>query len=772
MENHRLKFCTIVFCTAVIALGRPGFSAGVEAQNGPVCIVAQQDYQVALQSYKDSLFDPAIAGFEGYLQKCPGGKNTPQAHYFLADILYKQESFLRALRHVAQSLALPLASDLLPYALLLAAQSSRQLGQIEQAEIYLKLILDATESAQLQSLAFYWLGELASQQQRYTDALVYYRRAVDVQPNNDYAVYAQYALGWTYRRLGDVPAALNAFSAFLALSPRHEQANQARFVRATLLREAGQLEAARTAFAKLADEAPDEMLDEVRFWWAEIAYQLEAYGEAAMLYQRLIVLHPHSARIEASLYGWGWAEIQQNHCASAHQPWETLLQQAPRFPRSIEIHYQLGACYGQLGLHKLARKHLLEVVGSPSKSVQHHDATLKLASLAFQNKRYTEAIRYYSMALVSSQNEARGQLYYLLGESYAALGKQRAAIEQWQQVLADAAQASLRAGALYRIGQIHIEQKTWHQAISVLRQLWDEAPNFADRSAVAAYLVKAYQGIGQCADAFPYYDAMVATSTKPQRSLSVISAKAMCLYESKRYQEVMRLLAPQMMSEVDGFPDPLMLYVLGQTYLHLQQDDAAVTPLSLLQQSFPQHTLTKAAEPLLAKALERLDRRKEALAVWQVFLQREPLEDWQKAAKLRLHIGRLALQEGLWAEALDVFAPVREAALPSLALEALFWSAEVYLKQQQWELALQVYQRLVDTYSDSDARHWRTLAKFRIGVIYEHQQDWEGALRIYRALQSTTTDREVRTNVQQRIAAIQAGRVDQPQPSPLPSSDG
>jgi tetratricopeptide (TPR) repeat protein len=246
----------------------------------------------------------------------------------------------------------------------------------------------------------------------------------------------------------------------------------------------------------------------------------------------------------------------------------------------------------------------------------------------------------------------------------------------------------------------------------------------------------------------------------------------MCLYESKRYQEVMRLLAPQMMSEVDGFPDPLMLYVLGQTYLHLQQDDAAVTPLSLLQQSFPQHTLTKAAEPLLAKALERLDRRKEALAVWQVFLQREPLEDWQKAAKLRLHIGRLALQEGLWAEALDVFAPVREAALPSLALEALFWSAEVYLKQQQWELALQVYQRLVDTYSDSDALHWRTLAKFRIGVIYEHQQDWEGALRIYRALQSTTTDREVRTNVQQRIAAIQAGRVDQPQPSPLPSSDG
>lgn len=772
MGNHRLKFCTIVFCTAVVALGRLGFLPDAKAQNVPVCIVAQQDYQVALQSYQDSLFEPAMAGFEGYLQKCPGGENTPQAHYFLADILHKQENFVGALHHVTQSLALPLISDLLPHALLLAAQTSRQLGQLEQAEIYFKLVLDATASAQVRSLALYWLGELASQQQRYTDALVYYRRAVDIQPRNDYAVYAQYALGWTYRRLGDVPAALKAFSSFLALSPRHEQARQARFVRAVLLRETGQLEDAKAAFAELADEAPDNMLDEIRFWWAETAYQLEAYAEAARLYQGLVTLHPHSSRIEASLYGWGWAEVRQNRCASARQPWEALLQQAPRFSHAVEIHYQLGMCYVQLGLPQLARQHLLAVVASASKSSQRHDATLKLASLAFQNKRYDEAIRYYSTALATSQNEARGELYYLLGESYAALGQQTDAIEQWQRVLTHATQASLRASALYRIGQSYIEQKIWHQAIAVLHQLWDEFPNFEDRPAVAAYLVKAYQGIGQCADALPYYDVMVATSAEPQTSLSVISAKAMCLYESKRYQEVVQLLAPQMTSEVNGFPDPLMLYVLGQAYLHLQQDDAAVMPLSLLQQNFSQHALTKAAEPLLANALERLKRRKEALVIWQVFLQREPFVDLQKAAMLRLHIGRLALQEALWAEALDVLAPVRQSALPSLAVEALFWSAEVYLRQQQWELALQVYQRLIDTYADAAVLRWRTLAKFRIGVIYEHQQDWEGALRIYRALQATTTDREVRLNVQQRIAAIQAGRVDHPQPPPLPSSDG
>ena len=99
------------------------------------------------------------------------------------------------------------------------------------------------------------------------------------------------------------------------------------------------------------------------------------------------------------------------------------------------------------------------------------------------------------------------------------------------------------------------------------------------------------------------------------------------------------------------------------------------------------------------------------------------------------------------------------------------WKSELNtnLKQQQLELALQVYQKLIDTYPAEE--HWHALASFRIGVIYEQQQDWDRALHIYRALQAATIDQDIRVNAQQRIVAIEAGRVVQPPPSSLSSSD-
>ncbi|MDH3602257.1 MAG: hypothetical protein OEU26_21805, partial [Candidatus Tectomicrobia bacterium] len=50
------------------------------------CKSALQDYRVAVQTYQDGLFDPAIAGFEAYLQQCPDGPYAGQAHYILATI--------------------------------------------------------------------------------------------------------------------------------------------------------------------------------------------------------------------------------------------------------------------------------------------------------------------------------------------------------------------------------------------------------------------------------------------------------------------------------------------------------------------------------------------------------------------------------------------------------------------------------------------------------------------------------------------------------------
>jgi uncharacterized protein HemY len=175
--------------------------------------------------------------------------------------------------------------------------------------------------------------------------------------------------------------------------------------------------------------------------------------------------------------------------------------------------------------------------------------------------------------------------------------------------------------------------------------------------------------------------------------------------------------------------------------------------------------------PRFAFALEQENRRAEALAVWQAYLQHGTITDETERQRLQLHIGRLALQQEQWETALASLAPARSAPVPALAAESLFWSGEVYLQRQQWELAQQVYQELLDRYRAE--LHWTALAYLRLGTLYEKQQEWEQAVQAYQASLAITTDAEVAANARQRIAAIAAGRVAPSKaPATPPASEG
>jgi tetratricopeptide (TPR) repeat protein len=203
--------------------------------------------------------------------------------------------------------------------------------------------------------------------------------------------------------------------------------------------------------------------------------------------------------------------------------------------------------------------------------------------------------------------------------------------------------------------------------------------------------------------------------------------------------------------------DASLLYTLGQAYMQLQQFHEALEPFARLQQHFPGSPLVTAMAPRFAFALEQENRRAEALAVWQAYFQHGTIADETERQRLQLHVGRLALQQGQWDVALAFLAPARSAPMPAMAAESLFWSGEVYLQQQQWELAQQIYQELLDRYRAES--HWTALAHLRLGTLYEKQQEWEQALQAYQASLATTTDAEVAASARRRIAAIAAGRV-------------
>ena len=328
------------------------------------CPGAIQDYRVAVKFYADGLFDPAIASFEAYLRRCPGGEYTAQAHYLLGEISYKRQRFAAALQHALQVLARTTDTTWHPQAALLAGQALIESGELDKAATYLPRATTPAAPAQVRQAALYWLGEIAFQQQRYDEARTHYQRLLAAQQTGPYAAQAYYSLGWLARQRGEAPAALEAFTAFLKLAPAHEFARQVRFIRAELLRDTKKLPEAAEAFQQLAQNPTEPLRDEALFWWAEVVHQQGRYSEAITLYQRLVTEYPQSARVHASLYGWGWTALQEHQCATAVSPWEQLLQRDAAFPQALSMHYQLGVCYVQLEQPVKAREHLQQVVDS------------------------------------------------------------------------------------------------------------------------------------------------------------------------------------------------------------------------------------------------------------------------------------------------------------------------------------------------------------------------------------------------------------------------
>jgi tetratricopeptide (TPR) repeat protein len=733
------------------------------------CQIALQDYRVALKSYDDGLFDLAVVGLEGYLRRCPGGEYTTQAHYLLGEIFYKRQRFPEALEHARQVLSRSASPSVHAHAALLAGQALVQLGQPEKAVTHLQRAINTGAPVEVRQAALYWLGEMAFQRQHYDEARKYYQRLLGEQRSGPYAVYAYYSLGWLSRQRGEAAAALEAFTAFLQLAPTHEFAPQVRFIRAELLREANRLPEAVEAFKQLALNPVESLRDEALFWWAETVNQQGHYDEAGALYQRLVTEYPHSVRVNASLYGWGWTAIQQQQCAAVAPPWERLLQQDPTFPQALTLHYQLGLCYVRLEQPAKAREHFQRVVDAGETATSFQDALDRLATIAFTQREYAEAIRYYTQALASAKQDDVPRLHYMLGEAHVALGQYETALAHWQQVRGGTQTASMQAQALYRIGSEYVRQRAWDTALPILRQLWENFPDFPQRASVATHLTQIYSATQRCEEAVPIFDAVIDTTTAvPEQRLSRV-AKALCLFELGRYDEVTQTLTP-MLAEGTGPVEPRELYVFGQAHMQLRQYDEAIAAFARLQQRFPIDAFTAAAEPSLAFLLERANRHTEALAVWRTYLRRDEGKSLENLSQYQLHAGRLAFQEGQFTVALDYLAPVRESAVETIAAEALFWSGEVYFQQQQWDLAHQVYQEILDRHTAET--QWSTLARLRLGMIYEQQHEWERALRAYQSLLTVTTDAEIIARARQRIAAIEAGQVRKLQTPATRLSDG
>ncbi|MBT8234211.1 MAG: tetratricopeptide repeat protein, partial [Bacteroidia bacterium] len=210
-------------------------------------------YHVALNSYKDNLYEKAIGQFESYISKFNTGFYKTDAYYYLAESFVVLKNYKSALQHYEKVLeqkgSTYYASSLEKAALIAFNHSQNFASSLK----YYSELIEMNSELNIDYLEAALYSAFKTQDQN--SVINYGHLLIDqanVSPESKSA--ANYYLGKTYYNLKESEKAKNAFLNVVSLSSNN-QAAESSYLVAKILFEQGQIEAAEEAAFETTSKA-------------------------------------------------------------------------------------------------------------------------------------------------------------------------------------------------------------------------------------------------------------------------------------------------------------------------------------------------------------------------------------------------------------------------------------------------------------------------------------------------------------------------------------
>jgi tol-pal system protein YbgF len=129
-------------------------------RNPPRTSTAVEMYNVAATNFNRGNNSTARAAFQQFLREYPNDALAPDAHYFLADILVQEERYEEAIQAFLEIRRLFPTADRVPRALYRVGTTYIELGQLDDARVYLDLVVNTWPDTEAASAARDRLNEI------------------------------------------------------------------------------------------------------------------------------------------------------------------------------------------------------------------------------------------------------------------------------------------------------------------------------------------------------------------------------------------------------------------------------------------------------------------------------------------------------------------------------------------------------------------------------------------------------------------------------------
>ena len=588
-----------------------------DTEVAPVALYAVASTQIQLGRPED-----AVQFFELLAARYPGSSYTQSLGLTLAEVYYELGDYQRAVNEIERRLP-NLQGPAVDRAQLLLAESFNQLRDSDQA-------------------------------------IIYYRRFTENNPDSPYYRNALYGLAWNYHRQGAYQWAADHFGQVVMMGERDDLTAKAAYYQAVNTRLNGQDYEAYDLFQEASNNnLRGELADHMLYEMGITAYELRLWDEARDAFTQLINNYPDSPLRGEAFFRRGSAFIALGDFDGALSNFDRAiaLEAAPPSLRQ-EVIFQKAWLQYRNGDFRNSAQAFMRLYENNSSTEIGSESLFWAAESYNQQGDLTRASRLFQQYLRNHSGGSQADAaHYALGWTNFKQGNYEAAIGEFQRFLNQYRDVNefvpYRTDAQLRLGDSYYALKRYPEAIRAYSRLGgEEGDDYA-----------LYQ-IGQA-----YYNA-----GDPFEAITSFR----------------RLLS--------GFPESDWVeeaqYNLGFLYFQNENYDQAIETYGQLIRDYPRDPLAAKAQYGIGDALFNSGRHEESVDAYEEVLQRYPNSVFASDAATGIQLALIALgDEDRIESIIEEFTANNPNS--TLADELQFRRAEVKYQTGQVEEALVDFQNFI-----------------------------------------------------------------------------
>lgn len=679
----------------------------------------------------------------------------------------------------------------------------KRMGNVVQAQKEL-LGLSVIPNYPYISLALLELGQIYYESGEYESAKRTLERADREASDALVTVRIHIILGATYLELQQLSNAVREFriaeqialrTPTTILTNRENILAEARLKQGIALSQNHQYaEAITPLLTFLGDNPNSDRTDEALFWLAESYFRSDLPKNAIEKYKQLIEKYPQSKRKEEALYGLGWSYFRLSDFSSSAKVFSQLISEFPEskylveicarqgdgyyisknFSKAVEYYkkgadlapntedgqycaYQLCHALYQQGNYDNAIASLLAYVRKYTNSSYAPNALYLIGWIRFQQKKYAEAIEDFNFLIQAyPKSSLIPRAHFAIADSYYNLGKYENAIEEYKFVIEQYPSNSLAPYAVKSLQYCLMELGRIDEATAVPDQyiaVNPESPFAADFKYTKAQMF--YSG-GNYKDAIAEYDAFIKKYPNSEKNPEALFWMGKSYINMNEPESAVKVFTDLQKKFPESDYAPLSLLELGLLYKQNNFIEKADSVFNKLMTIYSDHNSAPTAGYERSILKYTIGDTLGFIEICKYTANTYP--DNEYSHKCRYSLAMYYRNKGMTDSAIAEFTILANDSTVNeeLSAEALYRIGELWVKQKDFEKAVETYKKVYDKYAGVE--DWYSLSILGLGESYENLNQIEKAIDAYKVLQSLRPGDDYGETAARRIKRLEKNR--------------